>query len=280
MLTIGPVAPLGLPECADLFAPLLEARKIVLAVSGGPDSTALMHLAALWQAQQSVPPILVATVNHALRADARIEAEQVGRAAANLGLSHAILTWEADKPTTGLQEAARDARYHLLDTFAHQHSATHLVTAHTLDDQAETILMRMARGSGPSGLVGMQTIVHRRSLTHVRPFLPIAKARLVATCMASGWPYVRDPSNEDPRFARSRWRAIMPELAAEGLTPTRLAILSERLARWDETLAALARHAHAAAAIEVLADRRVYDAGELARQPFEFLTLLITFALR
>jgi tRNA(Ile)-lysidine synthase len=280
VLTAGLAAPVSLPECDSLFAPLLDARKIVLAVSGGPDSTALMHLAALWQAQQSVPPLLVVTVDHALRPEGRVEAENVGQAATDLGLPHTILTWEGEKPTTGLQEAARDARYQLLDIFAHQQDATHLVTAHTLDDQAETILMRMARGSGPSGLIGMQTLTHRRSLTHARPFLPIAKARLVTTCAANGWAYAHDPSNDDPRFARSRWRTLMPQLAAEGLTPARLATLSERLARWDETLAALARHAHAAAVIEVLADRRVYDASELARQPLEVLTRLITFALR
>ncbi|RFB78770.1 tRNA lysidine(34) synthetase TilS [Methylovirgula sp. 4M-Z18] len=239
-----------------------------------------MHLAALWQAQQAVPPLIVATVDHALRPEARAEAEEVGHAAAQLGLPHTILTWEGEKPTTGLQDAARAARYDLLDRFALRQDATHLVTAHTLDDQAETILMRMARGSGPAGLIGMQATTQRRSLTHVRPFLAIAKARLVATCAASGWTYVQDPSNADPRFARSRWRTLMPQLAAEGLTAARLATLSQRLARWDETLAALARHAHAAAVIEVLTERRVYDAAELARQPFEVLTRLVTFALR
>ena len=227
-------------ELDSIFAGLESASAIVAAVSGGPDSTALLHALGCWNSQRSRPRILVATIDHKLRPEAWAEADAVAAAAAILGLAHFRLTWRGRKPATGLQEAAREARYGLLAALAREHGASHLVTAHTLDDQAETVLMRLARGSGLAGLGGMRRQGQTRGLVHCRPFLHLPKAALVTACRDHGWPFFDDPSNADPRFARTRWRAILPQLAAEGLDARRLAKLAERAQQAEDALAAKA----------------------------------------
>ena len=177
-----PAGPLGLDEARPLLAPFRLARAVLLAVSGGPDSTALMHLAAAAaQADPTLPPLAVATVDHGLRPEARAEAEAVAGAADALGLPHHLLAWDGPKPETRLQERARQRRYDLLAGCARDIGATHIATAHTLDDQAETVLFRLMRGSGVAGLAGMAASVHRGGVVHLRPFLGVPKARLVAS---------------------------------------------------------------------------------------------------
>ncbi|WP_407942747.1 tRNA lysidine(34) synthetase TilS [Methylobacterium ajmalii] len=220
-------------------------RGVVLAVSGGPDSTALMGCVAL---VTTAIPLVVATVDHGLRSGAREEAEGVAGLAAGFGLPHRILPWTGRKPAARLQEAARRERYRLLTGLAGEVGADLVLTAHTLDDQAETVLMRLCAGSGPTGLAGMAPArllddPAGARLTLGRPFLSVPKVRLVATCEAHGWPFVRDPSNADPRFGRARLRRLLPLLAEEGLSAERLARLAGRLRR-DE--AALAQAAAAA----------------------------------
>ncbi|MCJ2125431.1 tRNA lysidine(34) synthetase TilS [Methylobacterium sp. J-077] len=220
-----------------------SGRGVLLAVSGGPDSSALMHAAAaLGSAVQ------VATVDHGLRPDSGPEAEGVGRAARALGLPHAVLAWAGPKPGTGLQDAARAARYALLAAHAEAIGAGLVLTGHTRDDQAETVLMRLSAGSGPAGLAGMRT---ERPLAPGialgRPFLALPKAMLVAWCEARGIRHVHDPANADPRFARARLRATWATLEREGLSPARLARLAERAARDDDALRVAAETAFAAA---------------------------------
>ncbi len=242
--------PLGLDEALPLFAPFAQASAVLLAVSGGPDSTALMHLAAAAAATDDAahPPIAVATVDHGLRPEAQAEAEAVGRAADALGLPHFLLVWDGEKPHARLQERARQRRYDLLVDCAMSIGASHLATAHTLDDQAETVLFRLMRGSGVAGLAGMSPQVRRGDILHVRPFLGVPKSRLVAACRAGGWPFVEDPANADPRFARARLRGLMPALAAEGLDAPRLATLARRMGEAEAALSDAAERIAAAAA--------------------------------
>ena len=128
----------------------------MLAVSGGPDSTALLVLAARWANQlKRAPKLLAVTIDHGLRPEAAREAAAVKRLAQSLKVSHRTLRWRGRKPRTGLQEAARQARYELLAQAATRAGFAHILTAHTLDDQAETVLFRLARGSGLFGLTGM-----------------------------------------------------------------------------------------------------------------------------
>ena len=239
-------------EATTLFAGLGDAPALLLAVSGGPDSIALMWLAARWRAARELgPELIAATVDHGLRAESAREAQAVKRQAESLGIRHRTLRWTGAKPATGLQEAARAARYRLLAAAARRAGANHVLTGHTLDDQAETVLLRMARGSGLTGLgamaretwldtmIGRQEAAPRRSgdrLLVVRPLLDLPKVRLVATLAAHDVPFADDPSNRDPRFTRARLRELLPVLAREGLDAGRLALLAGRLRRAEASI--------------------------------------------
>jgi len=234
--------PISEDEAAALFGALTGFPALVVAVSGGPDSTALLWLAARWRRTMKHPPKLIAvTVDHGLRPDSAREALAVKRLARSLKVEHRTLRWTGRKAATGIQEAAREARYRLLSGAARKAGARHILTAHTLDDQAETVLFRMARGSGVSGLAGMGPtagvpVDAGRGLLLVRPLLTVPKARLIATLAAARVAYAVDPSNADPRFARPRFRALLPVLAREGLTAERLARLARRVGRVEEVL--------------------------------------------
>lgn len=232
-----PGEPLNAAELDALFPAFAAHDRVLLAVSGGPDSTALMLLAARWRGLGPArPDLLVATVDHGLRAESRREAEGVGRLASRLGLSHTVLALSAQLPRTGLQEAARDARYERLAAHARTVGAGAIATGHTADDQAETVLFRLMRGSGLSGLAGIPAVRALDGLCLIRPLLGQRKARLIEFCRQAGVEFARDPSNHDPRFARARLRQLLPLLAAEGLGAPRLARLAERLARADAAL--------------------------------------------
>jgi tRNA(Ile)-lysidine synthase len=263
----------------DLFLPLRQADGIVAAVSGGPDSMALMHLLARWSAAASHPRILVATVDHGLRPEAATEAVFVARGAAALGWPHRTLAWSGAKPRTGLQEAAREARYRLLVQCAREEGASHLVTAHTLDDQAETILMRLARGSGLAGLAGMRRERDRDGIRHVRPLLDCPKEDLLELCRIHDWPFVVDPSNADERFARVRWRRIMPALAAEGLTAEKLTRLAGRVSQAEEALSIKTQEALALAEPDFGGGMAVLNGRRLAEEPFEIARRMLARTL-
>ncbi|MBR0874323.1 tRNA lysidine(34) synthetase TilS [Bradyrhizobium tropiciagri] len=229
-------------DAKRLFAGLASAPALVLAVSGGPDSVALLWLAVRWRRALSRGPQLVAvTVDHGLRAESAREARDVKRLAQSLDLPHRTLRWTGPKPRTGLPAAAREARYRLLARAARRHGATHILTAHTRDDQAETLLMRLLRGSGIAGLSAMTRETDREGVRLMRPLLDVAKTQLIATLQKARIDFADDPTNRDPAFTRPRLRALMPALAEEGADARNLARLAARLAR-------------ANAAVEVLAD--------------------------
>ncbi|HEU0063243.1 MAG TPA: tRNA lysidine(34) synthetase TilS [Hyphomicrobiaceae bacterium] len=226
-----------------LFGDLIgkAAAGVALAVSGGSDSTALMVLFAEWLARSGRTPteVFVLTVDHGLRPQSRAEAEWVAQMAAGLGFRHAILPWTGPKPKTGVQAAARAARYRLLAQFMGTTGLSVLVTAHTADDQAETLLMRLARGSGLDGLAAMAprapldapTPGLERDMVLARPLLGIAKAALTAALEARGVPWLDDASNSALVFERSRWRAAGDTLARLGLKRDSLALSARRLQR-------------------------------------------------
>lgn len=249
----GDDEPIADQELAGLFRDLAGVP-LLLAVSGGADSMALMHLVADWHATRSPAAAglalpLVATVDHGLRPESAGEAEFVAGEAARRGLPHATLSWQGDKPASGLQAAARDARYRLLLDHARQVGAGALVLAHTCDDQAETLLMRLARGSGLDGLAAMRPRSQRDGLAIVRPLLGVAKSRLVATLAARGLAWREDPSNQSVAFERVRLRRSAPALAGIGLANAPIARSARRLAR-------------AAAALDTLVERTVATGGE------------------
>jgi len=234
-----------LPDSSRALAPLAAHDALLLAVSGGPDSVALALLAARWplRAQKRVE---IATVDHGLRPESAQEAAQVGEWARALGFAHHILRWEGEKPRTRIQERAREARYRLLCACAHGLGASAIVTAHHADDQAETVLFRLARGSGVAGLAAMAAESRVDGLALLRPLLDFRKAALEHICAEAGHPYFRDPSNENPAYARARLRRLAATLAAQGLDAQALLRLSARAARAEEALAWSAEKAAAA----------------------------------
>ncbi|MGL3211186.1 tRNA lysidine(34) synthetase TilS [Bradyrhizobium sp. BR 1433] len=227
-------------DAKRLFAGLAGAPALLLAVSGGPDSVALMWLAARWRRALAQGPRLVAvTVDHGLRPEAAREARDVKRLARSLELPHHTLRWTGPKPGTGVPAAARAARYRLLAQAARKHGATHILTAHTRDDQAETLLMRMLRGSGVAGLSAMARETERDGVLLTRPLLDISKAQLIATLQKARIRFADDPTNRDRTFTRPRLRALMPMLAAEGGNARNLARLAARIARANAALEVL-----------------------------------------
>jgi len=230
-------APVSLAEAGVAFEGLSHETALLVGVSGGPDSVALLALLATWAQVPGRPALHAATVDHGLRLESAGEAAAVAALCGQLGVGHATLRWEGLKPASGVQAQARRARYMLLANEARRLGGATLVTAHTLDDQAETMLMRLAHGSGPSGLAGMRGRSGVNGGPLARPLLGIPKARLVATAEARGLPFMCDPSNGDTRFERVRWRQATPVLSEMGLTAERLARLAERMARLDEAAA-------------------------------------------
>jgi len=238
-------APVSIKEAKQLFAKLEHLPALVLAVSGGPDSTALLWLVARWQKSlKKKPALLAVTVDHGLRPESAREAAVVKKLAKALGVEHRTMMWKGQKPATGLQKAARQARYALFAEAAAKLGASHVLTAHTRDDQAETVLIRMSRGSGLTGLAAMAQVSRLPNgaghIALVRPLLDVPKARLVATLRAAKIGFAEDASNRDPRFTRARLRVLMPELAREGLDASRLSLLARRLKRADLALKAVA----------------------------------------
>lgn len=213
-------------------------RHVVLAVSGGPDSMALMHLAAEWKALRGdgAPSFSVITVDHGLRPDSAIEAALVAAAAQGLGFAHTTLHWEGGKPKTGLQAAAREARYRLIGAHLRANGWQAVATGHTQDDQAETVLMRLARGSGVDGLAAMRSVTMPDKFWLLRPLLGVSKARLETTLRDRGVTWIVDPGNEKPEFERGRLRAVRNVLDGLGLQNDQIALSAQRLGRTREAL--------------------------------------------
>ena len=196
-----------------------------------------MRLAADW-ARVNHPGLVlsVLTVDHGLRAGAAAEAAQVGQWAFGLGLPHHVLRWDEEpKPATGIQARARAARYGLMAAWCHARAATALLTGHTLDDQAETVLMRLSRTMSPESLAGIRPAGNWQGLPLLRPLLGTKRQALRDWLTGRGQPWIEDPSNEDERFERVRARRA---LASMGLASTeRLAALADKSAKVAELLA-------------------------------------------
>lgn len=219
-------------RAAELFPG--DAR-VAVAVSGGADSMALVVLARDWAGDWAGggtgggagggadAPLTALTVDHGLRPGSATEAETVGRWCAGLGVAHCILTWEDAKPEKGIQAAARTARYRLLADWCVANGYTALLVGHTQNDQAETFLFRMSRGSGVDGLAAMALAVDRDGLRIVRPLLTVPRTRVEATALAVSQNWIEDPSNADRRYARVRIRQKLAELEAHGVSTAKIA---------------------------------------------------------
>ena len=218
------------------FASRLKALhagpRIAVALSGGADSLALLVLASQWAAKSKTRFVIAYTVDHGLRKASASEARQCAAFAKSLGVTHRILRWKGDKPSSGIQAAARDARYALLTDACTRDKIQDLLTAHHLDDQAETFLLRLARGSGVDGLAAMSaTRQLNGNVRLLRPLLDVPRENLRAVVTRAGLTPIEDPSNDNPRFDRIKARRLMVDLVSLGLTRERLADTAANMAR-------------------------------------------------
>lgn len=213
---------------------------IAIAVSGGPDSLALAILADGWARERGGRAVAL-TVDHGLRPESADEAVTVGRWFAARGIPHAVLVWDGAKPATGIQEAARSARYGLLAAWCAAEGCLHLLTAHQREDQAETYLIRRRAGSAVDGLAGMAAVRELAQLRLVRPLLGVSRARLSALLDAERQPYLRDPSNRNPAFERARVRGTLEPGATDKAVEAASANALQRIGRERALAALLAR---------------------------------------
>ncbi|MBV8776584.1 MAG: tRNA lysidine(34) synthetase TilS, partial [Alphaproteobacteria bacterium] len=294
-----PAAPLSLAEFDAALAALggFEPEPLLaVGVSGGPDSVALAILADRWaRARGGVAWGLV--VDHGLRPDSTAEAEIAAGWLAARGIPPAVLCWTGAKPLSGIQEAARAARYRLLAGWCAARGCLHLLLAHHRDDQTETYLIRRRAGSGVDGLAAMPAIRELPQLRIVRPLLGVPKARLIAFLKAENQPYVEDPSNRNPVFERARLRIAQAAAVHPGSRPASgarvasgsgpgegqpqlarhiLAHATARMAR-EQALAALLARAAALhpAGFAVLDAALLVAAGELGERALDRIAAVI-----
>ena len=253
---------------------MTPSSRSALAVSGGGDSVALMQLFADWRKETRAASSIVLIVDHALRDGSAEEAARVQAWARAAGFDAHILRWKGRKPASGIEGKAREARYALLGEWCTAHSVSSLIVAHTMDDQAETFLLRLGRGSGVDGLSAMKPraafpIAGFGNVEVVRPLLDISRAELRAFLKARATPWLEDPMNEDSRFARARMRKALPTLEAAGVPVRRIAEAARHLSRARQALEAATSAFLAAHARVEPGDFALLDAAALARADSE-----------
>ena len=244
-----------------------DVRQVAVGVSGGPDSMALCHMVQQWAKARDVQ-VHALTVDHGLRAESADEARLVGERLK--GVQHTVLTWESPSKSA-IQEEARHARYALMGEYCREHGISHLFLGHHSGDQAETVLFRLAKGSGLDGLCGMQAVQSYDDVVLVRPLLGFSKEDLVDYCKQASLDFVNDPSNEDDSFARVRLRQSRDILAEEGLSDKRLAVTAKRLLRARVALDEISANTFNDAALEKNTKHIVLNFKSLQNQPDEIV---------
>ncbi len=248
--------------------------KLGVAVSGGGDSMALLDLLRLWGKTE----LAVVSVNHGLRGEAADELALVADYAARYGISHDILQWTWDG-AGNLQNAARDGRREAIADWAKANNLRHVALGHTKDDQAETFLMRLARGSGVDGLACMSVVRERDGLTWLRPLLEVARGDLRQHLRDNAISWADDPSNEDPRFDRVKARQMFETLAPLGLTTDRLTQTADHMRR-ERAVSTWALHTAAQNCATLDAGDVVLDQTALSKLPEALVLRLVAEALQ
>lgn len=233
------IALLQLPEWAS---PAFWPERIAVAVSGGGDSMALLHIVARIQIPRGAS-VHAVTVDHRLRPEAAEEARFVARFCETLGVAHDTLVWEHGAIAGNLQDQARRARYSLIGEWARTKGVAHVLLGHTADDQAETFLMGLAREAGIDGLSGMRRTWEQGGILWMRPCLATPRGALRAYLNREDIGWIEDPSNEDPRFQRVRARRALAALAPLGVSAEGLARVASNLALARADLVELAHRA-------------------------------------
>ncbi len=259
---------------------IAAAQDIAVGVSGGADSMALCFALA-----EELPEINIhaLTVDHGLRDDSAGEALHVAEQLSRLSnVTHHILKWDhrGDAPDARIQELARHARYDLMAGYMAEHKISHLFLGHHMDDQAETFLFRLAKGSGVDGLSCMLPVKkHMSGIILCRPMLGIEKSEILGFCKENEIGFINDPSNDCDEYARVRLRKSMGVLAAEGLSAKRLAVCATRHARAREALEFFAYRAFDGCLVNKGAKRTVFNYSELISNPEEIILRVISHAM-
>jgi len=279
----GPMAELPLDDNDNLnllFSPTQGFDKLAIAVSGGNDSMALMLLAAKWRSQQEKQPeITILTVDHGLRVAAKEETAFVANNAIALGLDVEVLEGSIANPETSIQAKARELRYQLMGEAMQRRGIDCLLTAHHQDDQAETVLMRLSRGTSVTGLGGMSKLRVQSGICLVRPLLDVSRQRLEDFVKSTGFEVVNDPSNENSDFERVRWRKTMPVLAELGLKSDKISLSARRLRRADSALASISENLYEEQFVIDPFGCSFFDLEELLSQPPEIGIRLLARAI-
>ncbi|MDG1438303.1 MAG: tRNA lysidine(34) synthetase TilS, partial [Emcibacteraceae bacterium] len=229
-------SPLSSQEFDELMAGLSceWPNNIAVAVSGGGDSMALVLLLASWCEKNQIT-LHGLTVDHGLRVASHDEALQVGDWLSDLNASHHVLKWHGDKPTANIQSEARKARYQLMGDWCVTQGVRHLFLAHHMDDQAETFLMRLLRGSGVDGLVAMERVaalpILGLDIQIARPLLNVPKERLLQTLKGFGQEWISDPSNKNEDFTRVKVRNLLAQSDIDGLNSEKLSNTAQKMGR-------------------------------------------------
>lgn len=260
------------------IGPFEKEPHIAVAVSGGADSLALAMLCKKWVDKRG-GKLSAISVNHGLRKGSEDEIKQLTKWLDAHEIEHTTLNWIGDKPQKGIQEAARIARYDLLESWCWENGVLHLLLGHHQNDQAETFLMRMAHNSRLDGLSGMSKIIEKSYVRLLRPLLSIPKHRLKATLEAASQPWLEDPSNESEVFERVRIRKTFPKLTEMGFTPEIICETTENLAQIRIILEAEASKLIAKSCYLGSAGYIYFDAVKLFSVPKEVLLRVLTRAL-
>lgn len=207
-------------------------KRLAVAVSGGVDSICLLH----WMHQMNMD-VTALHVNHGLRDVADVETQYVQALCQSLGVPCQVFYWTGDKPTSGLEAAARDARYEMMTQFCRENNIDALAVAHQADDQIETFLMNLARGSGVTGLAAMRGVSQRKGVTIIRPLLQVYRAELQTYCDKHNIKYFHDEMNFDTQYTRVKIRQNRYLLRdALGIDDDRILLAIENLGRARDAL--------------------------------------------
>ena len=256
------------------FWPTIPGR-IGVAVSGGSDSLALLHILVDW----GQAPLVAATVDHGLRPEAQDEAAYVARICEGLGVPHQTLTWQGWNGRGNLQDHARRNRYALLSEWAQNESIEAVCLGHTENDQAETFLMRLARESGLDGLTGMPATTERFGMRFDRPLLGVGRAALRSYLEKRGVDWVEDPSNDDAGFDRIKARQALESLASLGISAGKIGQTIHNLAQERRLVAETAKD-YALRLTRVAGGDLVFDRAGLRQLNPELQRRLLAAAFR
>ncbi|MGD9638951.1 MAG: tRNA lysidine(34) synthetase TilS [Alphaproteobacteria bacterium] len=254
------------------FEHISERETIAVGVSGGSDSMFLMLCLAKW-AKTRKNKIIILTVDHKLRTESAEEAQKVKIWAEGLGLEQVVLTWEGEKPKTGVQEQARKARFNLLLSYCQDNNIKFLALAHHLEDQAETFLIRLGRGSGVDGLGAMRHITNIDGINVIRPLLNISHNGFKKYLKENQMEWVEDPSNQNDHYQRVKIRKILPLLTDYGISPDVLSKTAEQMQRVRSFLDKITKE-------EIVKHTKLYEEGFITASPNLFICNDDEIALR